>query len=207
MRITIAKKLWLGFAILILILGISGSVTYFQIEKSNRSLKQFLSVQEPLEEALLEMEISLGKTAISILAFVRDGRPVHIEKLHIYQKKFDAFLKGFNSLATTKPEKAFGQKALVLMKGHQGLIRKIIDLTEKRGRAQKKFIDLADQMNITTDQNLSPGTDEEPSLSLKKGAAMLMKISFHRMFSAVEGYVIQQKPALKNEIKQADSAF
>ena len=88
MRMTIAKKLWLSFGILILVLGVSGSISYLQIQKLNQALKLFLSVQEPLEDALLEMEVNIGEGAISILAFVRDGNRVHIENLHQFQKNF-----------------------------------------------------------------------------------------------------------------------
>ena len=87
MHITIAKKLWLNFGILILVLGVSGSISYLQIRKLNQTLKLFVSVQEPLEDALLEMEVNIGEGAISIFAFVRNGNQVHIENLHTLKKQ------------------------------------------------------------------------------------------------------------------------
>ena len=100
MRMTIAKKLWLSFGILIFVLGVSGSISYLQIQKLNQALKLFLSVQEPLEDALLEMEVNIGEGAISIFAFVRDGNRAHIENLDLFQKNFAAFLERFNRLAS-----------------------------------------------------------------------------------------------------------
>jgi signal transduction histidine kinase/CHASE3 domain sensor protein len=208
MRMTIAKKLWLSFGILILVLGVSGSISYLQIQKLNQALRQFLSIQEPLEEALLEMEVNIGETAISIFAFVRDGNRIHIENLHQFQEIFEAFLKQFNALAITASEKKFGRKAEIFFSEHQTLSKQIITLAETRKNAQKKFTQLADQMNIMIDQNFSSSLGKSASApSIKREAALLMKISFHRIFSAIESYIIQQEPVLKTEISRAKNAF
>lgn len=208
MRMTIAKKLWLSFGILILVLGVSGSISYLQIQKLNQALRQFLSVQEPLEEALLEMEVNIGESAISIFAFVREGNRVHVENLHQFQKTFQAFLKQFNALAITAPEKKFGREVGIFFSNHQTLSKQIITLAEARKNAQKKITQLADQMNIMIDQNFSSSPSKSASTPLiKREAALLMKISFHRIFSAIESYVIQQEPSLKTEISKAQNEF
>ena len=208
MRVTIAKKLWLSFAVLILILGVSGSISYLQIEKLNSALTQFLSTHEPLENALLEMEVSIEETAISVLAFVRDGNRIHIENLHRFQETFETFLNKFNRLAVTVPEKTFGREAVGFFKEHRALSKEIIVLAEDRERAQKAFTEMADQMSIMIDQYLSAAPNQDtPTPSNPRIAAMLMKISFHRLFSAIESYVIQQKPILKTEISAAEEAY
>lgn len=208
MRMTIAKKLWLSFGILILVLGVSGSISYLQIRKLNQTLRQFLSVQEPLEEALLEMEINIGETAISTFAFVRDGNRIHKENLHQFQEIFETSLKQFNALAITASEKKFGRTADIFFSKHQVLSKQIITLAEARENAQKKFTRLADRMNIMIDQNFSSSLSKSVSApSIKREAALLMKIAFHRIFSAIESYVIQQEPTLKTEISKAKNAF
>ncbi len=208
MRMTIAKKLWLSFGILILVLGVSGSISYLQIQKLNQALREFLSVQEPLEEALLEMEVNIGETAISIFAFVRDGNRIHIENLHQFQEIFEAFLSNFNALATTASEKKFGRRTKLFFSKHQASSRQIITLADARNHEQKKFTQLADQMNIMIDQSLSSQVDESASNpSIKREAALFMKVSFHRIFSAIESYVIQQEPTLKTEISDAKGGF
>jgi signal transduction histidine kinase/CHASE3 domain sensor protein len=208
MRMTIAKKLWLSFIILILILAVSGAISYLQIEKLNGTLTQFLSAQEPLENALLEMEVNIGETAISVLGFVRDGNPVHIENLRRFQQKFETFLTRFNTLSITKPEESFGREAVKFFKKHQVLSKEIIDLVENRKHAQKTFTELVEGLNIMIDEGISTTIDENTgTLSTQKTAAMLMKISFHRMFTAIESYVIQQKPNLKNQISKAEGTY
>jgi len=208
MRMTIAKKLWLSFGILIFVLGVSGSISYVQIQKLNQALELFLSVQEPLEDALLEMEVNIGEGAISILAFVRDGNRVHIENLNVFQKNFATFLEEFNRLAETASEKKLGQKVTLFFSEYQTLSREIIALPEARKLAQKEFTELADQMNIMIDQSLSPSPNEITSApSVGRDAALLMKTSFHRIFSTIESYVIQHEPAIKTKISKAESAF
>ena len=63
-------------------------------------------------------------------------------------------------------------------------------------------------MSIMIDQYLSStGKEDTATPSTPKIAVLLMKISFHRLFSAVESYVIQQKPILKKEISDAEEAY
>ena len=208
MRITIAKKLWLSFAILILVLGVSGSVSYLQIQKLNDALRQFMVVQEPLEEALLEMEVNIGEIAISIFGFVRDGNPAHIKNLYHFQDIFEEFLTGFNSLAETKAEKEFGRKADAFFLEHKDLSKSIISLAGTMQHEQKNFTKLADQVNGLIDNNLLGPSDQSPSrAAIQKEAALRMKTSFYGVFAAIEGYVIQRIPKMKAEISAAENAF
>jgi methyl-accepting chemotaxis protein len=207
MRITIAKKLWLSFGILIFVLGVSGSISYLQIHELNRALKEFLSVQEPLENALLEMEVNIGETAISILAFVRDGNVVRIRNLRQSQERFGAFLEEFNALAETVPEKEFGRKAIILFSNYEELSKKIITLAAARTLAQKKFTTLAEQTSVTIDQSLSTPNKGIFKPSIKSDSAIRMKLSFHRIFSAITHYVAQRQPRLKTEISKAEKDF
>ena len=207
MRVTIAKKLWLGFGILILVLGVSAFISYLQIQKLNQALKQFLSVQEPLETALLEMEVNIEETAISILAFVRDGNGARIQNLHQSQERFSAFLKEFNALAETVAEKEFGRKAVIFFSNYEKLSKKIITLAEARKLAQKKFIRLAEQTSVTIDQSLSTPDEGIFTPSIRSDAAIRMKLSFHRIFSAITRYAFQRQPILKTEISKAKEGF
>ena len=208
MRLTIAKKLWLSFGILILVLGISGSISYLQIQKLNDALRLFMVVQEPLEAALLEMEVNIGESAISVFGFVRDGNPAHIESLHHFQGIIEEDLTGFNSLATTKAEKEFGRKTNTFFLKHKALSQDIITLAGAMRHEQVHFTKLADQVNGLIDLNLSGASDKSDlSATLQREAALLMKISFHRVFAAIEGYIIQRAPLMKKEISAAEDAF
>ncbi len=208
MRLTIAKKLWLSFGILILVLGISGSISYLQIQKLNDALRLFMVVQEPLEEALLEMEVNIGESAIAIFGFVRDGNPAHIENLHHFQGIIEEDLTEFNSLATTKAEKEFGQKTNAFFLKHKALSQNIITLAGAMQHEQAHYTKLADQVNVLIDLSLSGASDKSDlRTTLQREAALLMKISFHRLFAAIEGYVIQRTPMMKKEISAAEDAF
>lgn len=208
MRMTIAKKLWLSFGVLIVVLGVSGFVSYLQIHQLNHALEQFLTVQEPLEAALLEMEVNIGETAISIFAFVRDGNRIHIENLKRFQKNFDTYFARFNALAKTAPEKEFGRKAIRFLSKQRPLSEKIITLSEDRKQAQEKFAQFTERLNVMIDQDLSSPSDEmAPVNPTRRNTALFMKISFHRIFSAIESYLIVQDPRIKVEISNARSEF
>jgi len=104
MRMTIAKKLWLSFGILILVLGMSGSISYLQIQKLNQALELFLSVQEPLEDALLEMEVffsehqALCREIIALAEARKFAQKEFTEPADQLQHKLEEFEKSLLSI-------------------------------------------------------------------------------------------------------------
>jgi CHASE3 domain sensor protein len=55
---TIARKLWLGFGVLILIFLVAGLSILLSAATMNRDLAQIVSVEEPARTAAYEMEIN-----------------------------------------------------------------------------------------------------------------------------------------------------
>lgn len=72
MNLTIGRKLALIFGALIFILVLTGFVSYWAVKRINRNVLQLANVEEPLEEALLKVEINVGETARVVLGYLRD---------------------------------------------------------------------------------------------------------------------------------------
>ncbi len=63
----VAHNLFLGFGLVIL-LSIAGNlISYSNFKRIDRDLRQVVSVEEPLEQAVLEIEINAGETARAVL--------------------------------------------------------------------------------------------------------------------------------------------
>jgi len=148
-----------------------------------------------------------GNTAVGhflgIYGFPKRGKkplvPTPKRSIHAYNHR---------QKTITKAEKKFARKEIAFFSEHQTLSRQIITLAEAKKHEQKRFTQLADQMNIMIDPILSALQGEDVStLSIKREAALRMKISFHRIFSTILSYVIQPKPILKTEISEANGAF
>ena len=82
MKLTIGRKLALSFGALIVIMAITGLVSYWSINRINRDVVQLAEVEEPLEEAVLEMEINVGETGRGVLDYAEEEESEHRERVH-----------------------------------------------------------------------------------------------------------------------------
>ena len=81
MRITIGQKLGISFGAMIFIMVLSGLVSYRMVSRINRDVLKVVEVKEPLERALLEMEINIGETAREILDYAEEEEAEHRERV------------------------------------------------------------------------------------------------------------------------------
>lgn len=58
-------------------------------------------IEEPLEEAVLEMEINAGETARAVLDYLREQDPKYINKKHDSEADFERYAAEFEALAET----------------------------------------------------------------------------------------------------------
>ena len=82
----LARKLWYIVGLMVSILSISGVVAYVQIQTIKRSVLQVTEVEEPLEEAVLEMEINAGMNGFM-------EKPIQAKKLRAAISRVASTLK------------------------------------------------------------------------------------------------------------------
>ncbi len=68
----IKNKLNYSNFVLLFFFAIFVFVSVFLINRIQADLRQLIEVEEPLEQAILEMEINVGETARAVLHFVQD---------------------------------------------------------------------------------------------------------------------------------------
>ena len=71
MNMTMGKKLFLGFGILVLFVAVSGAVSIIMVQRIDADVVKLAQVEEPLEQAVLEMEINAGEAVRGVLDYVR----------------------------------------------------------------------------------------------------------------------------------------
>ncbi len=57
---------------------VSGIISYHHIRQIDHDLRQVVKIEEPLEQAVLEMEINAGETARAVLDYIRDLDTKHL---------------------------------------------------------------------------------------------------------------------------------
>ncbi len=57
---------------------VSGVISYHHIRQIDHDRRQVVEIEEPLEQAVLEMEINAGETARAVLDYIRDLDTKHL---------------------------------------------------------------------------------------------------------------------------------
>ena len=204
----VAGKLWLAFGLLVLILGVSGLVSYRSIQQIDRDLLRVVAVEEPLERAVLEMEINAGESARAVLDYVRDLAPEHIEAMRDSEADFERFAADFERLAETGEARRLGQEVAGFYGEFKALGDGIVALADRRRALLRQFKSDNLEIDELIDEKLQKGIDRAaPDAMNKLEAALDMEIKIDEAFAAIEGYALHRDPALRRVVEDAVTDF
>ena len=207
-RWTLARKLWMIVGLMVGILSISGVVAYVQIQTIKRSVLQLTRIEEPLEEAILEMEINAGETARAVLNYLRDQDPKHIDKVYDSEADFELYAAEFEALAETDEERRLGAEIARLYIEFKILGDDIITLIDERNTAIELLHKAVIEIDELIDNEIQGAIDRNaPDAFLKLEAALDMEINIDEAFSAIRDYIIQPGPSILEEILDAETDF
>ena len=208
MKLTIAKKLWSSFGVLIAVLTICGVIAYWQIHGINRVIEQFVEVREPLQEIILEMEINMGNTSRAVMGYAMERDPSHVKWLHDSENKFEDLVSDFSELAETEEEKRFHREVSLFFAEFRKLCHDIVALVNEQHDAQRVFREATRGINESIGKALERATHKSPGWTKAKGeVALNMQICSHEVFAAIERYLVQHTGFQREEVKSAEQAF
>lgn len=204
----VAHKLLLGFGFVILLSMVISLVSYNYVKKIDRKLRQIVSVEEPLEYAVLEMEINAGETARAVLDYVRELAPEHLEKLRDSEADFERFAAEFERLAETDEERRLGQEVAGLYEEFKVLGDEIVALADRRQGTLETFRRNAMEIDELIDEKIQKAIDTTIPGGLKKWqAAAALNKHIDKSFAAIQGYVLHPNPALRREVENTEADF
>ena len=205
----VASKLWLGFGLLVLILAVSDFVSFGYVRQFERNLSRVVTVMDPLETAVLEMEINAGETARAVLDYVRDLDPIHLEVVVDSEADFESFAARFERLAETDDERRLGRKFAGLYADFKTLGYKIVALADRRHGAVLSFRQAFKVIDGIIDDRLKPSIKGNTSDKAKKKweAAVALDEVFDEAFASILGYVAWPEPVLRKEVEDAEADF
>ena len=205
---TVAGKLRVGFGLLILVLAISGAVSYRQILYIEKAVIQVVEVEEPLEQAILEMEINAGETARAVLDYVHDLKPDTIDRVRDSEADFERFAAEFDRLAETAEERRLGRRVAERYREFKELGDEIIALADRRRAALETFRKNFREIDDLIDEKLQGSIDRTAPDAIKKfEAATRMDEIVDEFFPAFEVYILEQNPALRQAVPHAEADF
>ncbi len=89
----IATKLKLGTVTVLGLLVLYVITTFYLHERMMKETEQLAMVEEPLEEALVEMEINAGETARAVLRYLREHQERDVDEMRRSGHDFERYQK------------------------------------------------------------------------------------------------------------------
>lgn len=165
-------------------------------------------VDEPLRQAALEMEISVGETARSVSDYVGDQDANDLEAIRSSRGDFQRYSSEFSRLATTEQIRALGLQVNQLYEDFTQLADEITLGARRRHDELEAFRLNVREVDRLIDRRLQADIDRTaPGALTKLEAALVMEINMGEAFSAIEAYVLEADTLLKNLIRNRDSEF
>lgn len=206
MRIT--RKLQLNALMVLALLVLNGVVAVFLVQRMMGDVRQLVTVEEPLKEAVLEMEINVGETARAVLDYLRDHEERDIDRMHDSERDFERFTVQFERLAETDEERTLGRQVAELYQDFKTLGDEIVTMARQRQNDLLVLRQDVVQIDELIDEKLQPAIDRSAADAMTKlEAALDMEINIYETVAAIEGYILEPSPEFKPKIIDSEADF
>ncbi|MCH9052698.1 MAG: HAMP domain-containing protein [Proteobacteria bacterium] len=204
----VAAKLRLTFGILIGVFAVSGVISFQSIQRIDNDLRQIVEIKEPLERAVLEMEINAGETARAVLRYVRELETEHLAVMRDAEADFERYAQRFERLAETGEARRLGRKVAGLYAAFKTLGDEIVVLADQQKFALQAFRTATEAVDDLVDGKLRPlaGGNTRSGTAKLKAAADLDEF-IDETFPPMEAYLVHRDPALRQAFQGAQAEF
>jgi len=206
---TIARLLYLGFGILIVLFLVSGFVAHRQIREISAAQAYTADVARPLQKAVLEMTIHSLQTVRGVVSYVEQHDFEHMARVKDSQKGFQACFGVFQELAVTDEQKDFGDQVNTLYKSYETTGDRIMTLADKQLSDRQILREFARSMTESIDERLLHADDQadEGVARQKLEAATQMAVRIQEIHSIHEAYMMERNPGLGQRLGEAQKEF
>ncbi len=205
---TITGTLWLGFGLLVLVLALTLLIYNWQIQRIDSQVTQMVEVQEPLEQAALEMRLNAGNIARSVSDYIRDRDPTHVEKARDSETGFEKVAVRFDELAQSDEARHLSQEIDKLYGGFKESAHGVVILVDKQYASLLSFQEEVKEINVLINSMLQATVDGTPPDAMKKLETVLnMQSSLDKVSIAIEAYTAEPDPGLRQEISDGQEDF
>lgn len=158
---TIARRLWLAFGLLGLIVTATGLLVYAGVQATEDSLRQVVRVDQPANAAAYEMEINTVEIEDSVRRYLDDGDMDARERLRVDTEEFERFKDEYDRSTTTPEGREAGRRVGELYEEYSVLIEGIIDRADESEALEAGIAEDFDRMDALLDKDLQRGATSE----------------------------------------------
>ncbi len=180
-------KLGLLFGTLTFLLIVSAILGFVLVRRLDSDVQNLGRVVAPLKEAVLEMQISIGESNISIIQYSIDRDDRHIRRFLETKIDFEIALTEYNRLAETEQEKEAGLRVSQIHGGFGEISDDIIGVTNTLQANLARLSQDVANINQILNGQLEGLIDRDALDGLVKLEAVLsMGIRVDRSFLAIQ---------------------
>ena len=157
---TIARKLWLGFGILVLLFVLTGLVVGTSVRFVQEALAEIVKVEEPTAETAFEMEINTVEIGQNVLNYLETGNPEMRERARNDRAEFEKFKARYDELIDTPTGAEQGKRIRATYDKYAALGENLMD---EKDRVDDLLLELDadfETMDEIVDEGLTPGGSE-----------------------------------------------
>jgi len=204
----INTKLTLNSLLVLVLLVVNIVVAIFLINQMMEYTRQLVEIEEPLEQAVLEMEINAGEAARALLNYVRGQKEHNIDKMNDSDLDFEHWAKEFERLVENEKERTLGRKVTGLYREFKALAGEIVSISKRRSEELQMFQQDYLEIDELIDEELQLAIDHSTVDALTKlEAALDMEINIDEAFATIEGYVLQLNSEAKRNVADSEADF
>jgi len=205
---TITRQLWLGFGLLVFLLALILLIYYWQTQQTNSGVVQVVTVQEPLERAVLQMQVNVDNTAQAVSHYVRNRDPADAKRAHDSEVGFGKLTVEFIGRAQNDQMNRFGQEITRLYEEFKSSTYEAITLVDKQYTTVLLFREHIEELSDSVEgmsQAAIEGTS--PDTMKKLEATLSMLDSLDKVSLAVNSYMTGPEPGLLEQILEGEEDF
>jgi PAS domain S-box-containing protein len=177
---TIARKLWLGFGVLILTFFVAGLTILLSAATMNRDLTKIVSVEEPVRAAAYEMDINTVEIGRDIKVYLLNGDPHYREEFANDQAEFEEVKALYDELADTQKGKELGDRIDTLYGEYVSLGQALMDKKDEQGTVsagdQEEFLRRQNELGSLLSEEVQPWATQQLAEAENEASAAIRSV-------------------------------
>jgi two-component system, sensor histidine kinase and response regulator len=162
---TIARKLWLGFGVLVLVFAVACGTIFISERSISMALNEIVLMEEPTRSAAYEMEINVAEISSDVMDYRRTGDERYLNRFENDKADFQRFKATYDDLADTGRGEDLGRE---ISAGYDEYITLGEDLMERPGVGgadlqpdEERFLALQADLDRLFDEEVQPWTEQQ----------------------------------------------
>jgi CHASE3 domain sensor protein len=179
-KMTIARKLWLGFGVLILIFLLAGLIIFLSQRSTRSTLDEIANVEEPTRAATYEMEINTVEIGRDVRVYMINGDPRYREEFADDQADFEEFNTRYDELADTRKGKELGDRIDALYGQYVSLGETLLDKKDEQGTVsagdQEEFLRRQNELSSLLSEEVQPWATQQLAEAENEASAAIQNV-------------------------------